>query len=252
MHSERKDQHFSQPRGNVRDKILPIVIIGIVLIGSAIGWLLFRTPSDLTNVTDETEPILVDTPLVKQDTPIALVISPIAEPKSHNPTPLVPDAIVAKPEKEQLPKKPTLRVPSVAELGNGWKKYMGAWFEVEFPETLTPIISLNPSSTGIESIFFQSNDKELEFYVAVSPKRKTPEDFIFDNKVDSLEMRETYYDGNWTKCFNRKLGTLRFYREFHRSNCYWFIGCRSHDSADYERMKEAYERFKKSFVKSGF
>ncbi len=248
MHSERKDHHSSQPRGIPRDKIL--LFVGLILIGSAIGWLLFKTPDDPKAVTEVHEPTLVGTPLVNQDTPVVKPIQPNPSPQTQTPAPTPPDFTVAETEAVSPPKKPTFGKPTIADLGNGWKKYKGAWFEVDFPETLTPTPSLNPAS-GTESVFFQSEDKTMDFYAAVTKRREAPKDIRFDSTADSLLLKKERRQGDWIKCFARDRSHIRIYDENFGKKGNSVLGFRFYNWVIHGNNVQDYERFKNSFVHFG-
>lgn len=136
------------------------------------------------------------------------------------------------------------------------RKFMGAWFEVEYPSDFTvrgSMISQTKGDGSFDSAFFTSPDGSVEFYI-FSPKRKGEAMDItlqYNEKEGSHEKQISRKQTITSWTISDKKGTYaRSYQkvENHYENTIWMVGVKYKNKRTYNRYKRQFAEFKKSLI----
>lgn len=156
----------------------------------------------------------------------------------------------------EAPPRPAPEAPAAgAEASEelAWPTYAGAWFEVDYPPGFRVRPSL-PSTTaeGYDSVFFESPDGRVSFYVCSPQWSREPSD------IEPAEASETVVAAEEEGI---PAGTIRRYaiaaldgsylreyeeRELFEGSVRWAVGFRYPDPRTREEYGHSYERFKES------
>jgi hypothetical protein len=81
---------------------------------------------------------------------------------------------------EQKSEKESVTESNVSEKVISYKKYKGAWFEIEYPDAFTVEPSLKSSTNveGFDSALFTSPDGKVQFYIFSPQWTGKPEESI--------------------------------------------------------------------------
>lgn len=138
------------------------------------------------------------------------------------------------------------KAPVITNLKNGWKRYTGNWFKIDFPDDYDPESSLKLNS-GCESAFFKSSDSENKFYIAVCNKKTIPSDIAYNPASENELEKSENKNSTWFKCEAKDRSYIRVFRATYTSSGTWVIGYSFRSWAVYELNKENYLKFKSSF-----
>jgi len=155
-------------------------------------------------------------------------------------------------------------------LPSGWKTYSGAWFNISYPQSFTPV-PLQKSSTkatGVDSAIFVSPSHEIEFYI-FSPQWGGHASAL---DIDSLNERITskkvsvsdYHDGGgaskrdaitdtWIGISALDGSYVRFVHHQRNEVCATDLayGVKCKDMTIYRQHKTDFDRFRKSLIQYG-
>lgn len=136
--------------------------------------------------------------------------------------------------------------------------YEGAWFEVTYPADFTVRPSLESSSAeGYDSVFFDSPDGEVTFYVHSPQWGGEPSDIALDPATEVLQdststaegpvtttrLTIRAVDGSWERSYVTEADE--------RGPSRWTIGWRYASDAARERYAPAFEAFRESLMQFG-
>lgn len=140
------------------------------------------------------------------------------------------------------------------------KTFQGAWFEIRYPSSFSakPSLKSSTSQDGFESAFFESPDKQVEFYVFSPQWNGTPTDITLKNNEKLTASQETKKaDSNnddiiekwWTITANDGSYTRSYFQHSNTSlNTTHVFGIKYKNQKAYNRYKQYYLDFKKSLV----
>lgn len=136
--------------------------------------------------------------------------------------------------------------------------FEGAWFEVAYPADFTVRPSLESSSTeGYDSVFFDSPDGEVSFYVHSPQWGGEPSDFTLDPATEVVQDSTSTTDGPLTTTrvtIRARDGSwVRSYvtEADERGPSRWTIGWRYASEEARERYAPAFEAFRASLTQFG-
>ena len=133
-------------------------------------------------------------------------------------------------------------------------EYTGAWFKVWYPDTFEVIPSMASTTVqkGVDSAFFRSPDRQVEFYVFSPQWSGDPSDIALDPSQETLRTKETKRSGDkqisWLTIDARDGSYSRSYQDTVSNNgsVRWVVGIKYKNQAAYNRYKRSYLRFKSS------
>ena len=141
----------------------------------------------------------------------------------------------------------------IKEIGNGYSKFNGAWFEVEFPTSFKYVPSQkSKTGKGYDSAHFISPDKKVEFYVFSPQWEGIAEDIQFMPETETLTLEKTSQSTKdamkWVTYTAKDNSYIRSYQETLNSNgkVSGVIGLKYSNQNFYNKYKQEYLRFKKS------
>ncbi|MBW8361260.1 MAG: hypothetical protein K0M56_03630 [Kaistella sp.] len=154
---------------------------------------------------------------------------------------------------EQKPEKESVTEGNVSEKVISYKKYTGAWFEIEYPDTFTVESSLKSSTNvkGFDSALFASPDEKVRFYVFSPQWTGEPKDIAFKSSEiqtdSSLAVNNGLTVKNWT--IAAKDGS--YFRSYESTsetpgNISKIVGIKYTDKEDLKNYREEYLHFKNS------
>ncbi|MFZ5629989.1 MAG: hypothetical protein ACOY5B_12725 [Spirochaetota bacterium] len=137
---------------------------------------------------------------------------------------------------------------------NAYRKYRGAWFEIQYPASFRVIPSLQSRGMPDEfdSVFFESPDRSVRFYI-FSPQwaGETPDIALKDTQetyqLDKKESKDGFRKV-WYTIRPKKTGRTRSYVETTNDDgtIRWVLGIEYADRKAYEKHLPLYNRFKTS------
>ena len=143
----------------------------------------------------------------------------------------------------------------VSDLGNGLSKFTGAWFDIKYPSSFTVRPSQkSTSSDGYESVFFESPDHTVEFYVFSPQWSGDSKDIAFnpqtENKVADEVSKGTDEKLHYFTYEAKDKSYTRSYQESteNEGSVRWVVGIKYKDMASYNKYKTDYINFKKSMM----
>jgi uncharacterized protein YgiM (DUF1202 family) len=154
-------------------------------------------------------------------------------------------------KKTSAPAKTIGSKTMVTDLGNGWKRFNGAWFSIEFPAAFTAKPSMKSSgSDGFDSAFFTSSDGTAEFYV-FSPKGKGDAKEVefnaaTENILEDKTSKSKSKSVRWVKYSANDRSYMRVYQITKQGSKQTILGMKFKNWAVYERNKADYLAFKAS------
>jgi len=133
--------------------------------------------------------------------------------------------------------------------------FTGAWFKVTVPSDFTAKPSMRSSSgNGYESVFFDSPDGDVEFYVFSPQWGGEPNDISIDANTEKVISTLSQTSNGLIKTWN-VIQALdgSYYRSYQDTkaqggNIHWIIGLKYKSKAAHEKYKQAYLSFKKSLI----
>jgi hypothetical protein len=178
----------------------------------------------------------------------------------------------APPAKNQSASAPTSvsTAPSHAVAPSGWKTYSGAWFEISYPQSFTPVPlqKSNTKATGVDSAVFVSPSHEIEFYV-FSPQwgghasaldidsrheRITSKKIsVSDDRGGGGASKEDAITDTWLGIRALDGSYVRFVHHQRNDVCQTAraFGVKCKDMTLYRRHKTDFDRFRKSLIQYG-
>ncbi len=132
------------------------------------------------------------------------------------------------------------------------KLFKGAWFDISYPSSFTVLQGIKcQSMDGVESAFFISPDKSVEFYV-YSPQWSGEASDIVLKSDEKLASEKTDVKGNQTiKWFtiSAKDGSYtRSYVQTITESTNQVFGIKYKNQSSFDKYKNEYLNFKKSLV----
>ena len=142
------------------------------------------------------------------------------------------------------------------------KTYKGAWFDVKIPSNFS-IKPSKKSSSGYESVFFESPDKLVEFYVFSPQSFGKTEDIYVKPAKELLVSKEIKDNGKSPSLFPSIITNysikaidgsyLRTFQETAEINgdtvVYLITGIKYKSEIEYNKYKQDYINFKKSLIR---
>ena len=131
----------------------------------------------------------------------------------------------------------------------------GAGFEVSYPNTFWAIGSQrSPEKNGYESVFFASPDGAVEFYIFSPIYKGVPNDIDvnINEKISPIQLTSgktvsarfwtiTAKDNSYTRAYHESIDT--------KTGSNWIVGIKYKSQAAYNKYKNDYLAFKKSYKK---
>ena len=132
--------------------------------------------------------------------------------------------------------------------------FKGAWFEAWIPPGFKVITSTTTQSpeVGVDSAFFRSPDRQVEFYVCSPQWNGEPPGIALNPATETLSASETKTSGNRRITYYTIQAKNNAYTRSYQDtsspteNTRLVFGIKYTDQAAYNRYKDAYLRFKKS------
>ncbi len=139
---------------------------------------------------------------------------------------------------------------------NQWSTYHGAWFEIQYPGDfiVLPSIKSNGEKKLFDSVFFQSPDGAVEFYVYSPQWGGRPKDIEINKAKEFYVAREEKTNGGvtnrWFTIAAKDASYLRSYINVCNTdlNTRRVFGIKYRDQQIYEKYKDRYIRFKSSLI----
>ncbi len=137
-----------------------------------------------------------------------------------------------------------------------YKKYSGAWFDVEYPVNFTAKASLKSitSAEGSENATFTSPDKKFQFYIFSPQWLADAKDIILqpNEKLENSTEEKSGIDviKRWT--ISAKDGSYkRSYEQTKNESSMKIFGIKYSSKEDLDTYREQYLHFKKSLIQYG-
>ncbi|WP_295441303.1 hypothetical protein [uncultured Thiodictyon sp.] len=132
--------------------------------------------------------------------------------------------------------------------------FKGAWFEVWVPPNFTALPSTNAQSpeVGVDSAFFRSPDKQVEFYVFSPQWNGEPREIALNPATETLGAKETKSAGNQAITYYTIQAKNNAYTRAYQdtsspaTNTRLVFGIKYANQAAYDRYRDTYIKFKKS------
>jgi hypothetical protein len=132
----------------------------------------------------------------------------------------------------------------------------GAGFEVSYPNTFRAVGSQrSPEKNGYESVFFTSPDGGVEFYIFSPINKGVPNDIDvkINEKISPIQLTSgktvsakfwtiTAKDNSYTRAYHESIDS--------KTGSNWIVGIKYKSQAAYNKYKNDYLAFKKSFKKT--
>lgn len=136
-----------------------------------------------------------------------------------------------------------------------FKPFLGAGFEVSYPNSFMAIGSKrSPEVNGYESVFFSSPDGSVEFYIYSPTNKGVPNDIDvkINEKISPIQVTSgkavsarfwtiTAKDNSYTRAYHESIDS--------KTGSNWIVGIKYKSQAAYNKYKNDYLAFKKSFRK---
>jgi hypothetical protein len=136
-----------------------------------------------------------------------------------------------------------------------FKSFLGAGFEVSYPNSFMAIGSKrSPEVNGYESVFFTSPDGSVEFYIFSPTNKGVPNDIDvkINEKISPIQVTSgksvsarfwtiTAKDNSYTRAYHESIDS--------KTGSNWIVGIKYKSQAAYNKYKNDYLAFKKSFRK---
>jgi len=138
-----------------------------------------------------------------------------------------------------------------------WKKYEGAWFDIEYPGDFSVRPSMpSLSREGFDSAFFLAPDSSVEFYVFSPQWSGEPEDFSINAASETIVSmsKETLDDGEVSH-FTVRAKDKRYWRSMEDTvvrvngeeiGVRYAFGIKYTDEKSYQKYRPQYLKFKSS------
>lgn len=132
--------------------------------------------------------------------------------------------------------------------------FKGAWFEVWVPPHFKALPSSNAQSpeVGVDSAFFRSPEREVEFYVFSPQWNGEPREIALNPATETLSAKETKTAGGQTVTYYTIQAKDHAYTRSYQdtssalTNTRLVFGIKYANQAAYDRYRDTYIRFKQS------
>ncbi len=150
---------------------------------------------------------------------------------------------------------------AVTENNASVKKYETNWLSVEYPASFVARPSLLSDTTleeGYSSVFFESPDKLVEFYVYSTALYIEPSDIALTDSEKLVSEKETKRAHDLVKTWTiaaKDKSYMRSYSAYYGEDGLIMIdivGLKYKDTDAYNKYKDDYIAFKKSFLKANY
>jgi hypothetical protein len=137
-----------------------------------------------------------------------------------------------------------------------WKKFDGAWFEIQYPADfrIEPSLKGTTSTEGYDSAFFVSPSNDVAFYVFSPQWNGEPSDiFLKQDTEKQLSCEKADKDGKKIEQFTIESQDGSYFRTYEdlqdpETNTRRVFGIRYKDQKTLDQYKEQYKRFQESLV----
>lgn len=131
-------------------------------------------------------------------------------------------------------------------------KYEGAWFSIEYPTSFSvkPSIISN-SGKGYDSVFFQSPDKNITFYICSPQWRIDCSDIKVKASETQISEEKQKTPNKLIRHFTIRANDGTYQRSYQETinadgNILWIIGLKYNSTQTLKKYQNAYQHFKRS------